>query len=87
MLGSPSGDVIRMADVILTGCFTAQNINEKRHLLDDPPRSGSRGGIRTPDRVVNSHLLCRLSYPGTLQQLIWIPDPVVNPESLRDSAG
>ena len=25
---------------------------------------GSRGGIRTPDRVVNSHLLCRLSYPG-----------------------
>jgi hypothetical protein len=26
---------------------------------------GSRGGIRTPDRVVNSHLLCRLSYPGT----------------------
>ncbi len=26
--------------------------------------TGSRGGIRTPDRVVNSHLLCRLSYPG-----------------------
>ena len=26
--------------------------------------AGSRGGIRTPDRVVNSHLLCRLSYPG-----------------------
>jgi hypothetical protein len=25
---------------------------------------GSRGGIRTPDRVVNSHLLCQLSYPG-----------------------
>ena len=31
-------------------------------------RNGSRGGIRTPDRVVNSHLLCRLSYPGTLFQ-------------------
>jgi hypothetical protein len=28
--------------------------------------AGSRGGIRTPDRVVNSHLLCRLSYPGIL---------------------
>ena len=27
---------------------------------------GSRGGIRTPDRVVNSHLLCQLSYPGTI---------------------
>ena len=25
---------------------------------------GSRGGIRTPDRVINSHLLCQLSYPG-----------------------
>jgi hypothetical protein len=53
--------------------------NEKTmDLLSDPRRSingkparepagieaGSRGGIRTPDRVVNSHLLCRLSYPG-----------------------
>ena len=28
-------------------------------------KNGSRGGIRTPDRVVNSHLLCQLSYPGT----------------------
>ena len=27
-------------------------------------KCGSRGGIRTPDRVVNSHLLCQLSYPG-----------------------
>ena len=26
---------------------------------------GSWGGIRTPDQVVNSHPLCRLSYPGT----------------------
>ena len=25
---------------------------------------GSPGGIRTPDTVVNSHLLCRLSYRG-----------------------
>ena len=26
--------------------------------------SGSQGGIRTPDMVVNSHPLCRLSYLG-----------------------
>ncbi len=26
--------------------------------------TGSRGGIRTPDMVVNSHPLCQLSYPG-----------------------
>ncbi len=26
--------------------------------------AGSWGGIRTPDQVVNSHPLCRLSYPG-----------------------
>ncbi len=26
--------------------------------------SGSRGGTRTPDQVVNSHPLYRLSYPG-----------------------
>ena len=25
---------------------------------------GSRGGIRTPDQVVNGHPLCQLSYPG-----------------------
>jgi hypothetical protein len=25
---------------------------------------GSQGGIRTPDKVVNSHLLCQLSYLG-----------------------
>ncbi len=28
--------------------------------------TGSRGGIRTPDMVVNSHPLCRLSYPGNM---------------------
>lgn len=28
---------------------------------------GSWGGTRTPDPVVNSHLLYRLSYPGTLK--------------------
>jgi hypothetical protein len=26
--------------------------------------NGSWGGTRTPDQVVNSHPLCRLSYPG-----------------------
>ncbi len=30
---------------------------------------GSRGGIRTPDKVINSHLLCQLSYPGIKQCL------------------
>ena len=29
---------------------------------------GSRGGTRTPDKVVNSHLLYRLSYPGTTRE-------------------
>jgi hypothetical protein len=29
-------------------------------------KTGSRGGIRTPDMVVNSHPLCRLSYPGNM---------------------
>ncbi len=28
---------------------------------------GSGGGIRTPDPVVNSHSLCRLSYAGFVQ--------------------
>ena len=26
--------------------------------------AGSRGGIRTPDKMINSHPLCQLSYPG-----------------------
>lgn len=30
--------------------------------------NGSPGGIRTPDRVINSHLLCRLSYRGILKE-------------------
>ena len=29
---------------------------------------GSRGGTRTPDKVVNSHLLYQLSYPGMVSQ-------------------
>ena len=33
-------------------------------MYDILTKNGSRGGIRTPDRVVNSHLLCQLSYPG-----------------------
>jgi|AAWO01.1.fsa_nt_gi hypothetical protein len=31
--------------------------------------NGSPGGIRTPDTVVNSHLLCRLSYRGMGEEM------------------
>ncbi len=85
MLEYPSGEIICMADVI-SGCgFTSKYIYEECHFAED----GSRGGIRTPDRVVNSHLLCRLSYPGisTNSLLLILPHSVVNPENLRDSAG
>ena len=30
--------------------------------------NSSRGGTRTPDRVINSHLLYHLSYPGILPE-------------------
>ena len=33
-------------------------------------KNGSRGGSRTPDRVVNSHLLYQLSYPGTMGHIM-----------------
>jgi hypothetical protein len=65
VLREPPAKVVGVTDIVAAGCITAQNIDEERHRLNDPRRIGSRGGIRTPDRVVNSHLLCRLSYPGT----------------------
>ncbi len=81
MLGGPSTDVIRMADVIVAGTFTAQDVDEEVHRLKTPRKVGSRGGIRTPDRVVNSHLLCQLSYPGTSQQLFWFPTQWLIPKT------
>ena len=43
------------------GCCTLRSIKPCNPFVEE---NGSRGGIRTPDRVVNSHLLCQLSYPG-----------------------
>lgn len=34
----------------------------KKMLLNKTMTNGSGGGIRTPDRVINSHLLYQLSY-------------------------
>jgi hypothetical protein len=70
-----------MTDIVTTGCFAVQNVDEERHRLKTPRKVGSRGGIRTPDRVVNSHLLCRLSYPGTLQQLFRFPTQWLIPKA------
>ena len=44
-----------------------QKINPANGLLRGV--TGSRGGIRTPDMVVNSHPLCRLSYPGNRMRI------------------
>ena len=44
-----------------------QKINPANGLLREV--TGSRGGIRTPDMVVNSHPLCQLSYPGYYRQI------------------
>ncbi len=43
---------------------TARLTNVFQNLI--PPLTSSRGGTRTPDRVINSHLLYHLSYPGIL---------------------
>ena len=34
------------------------------HMYSQLGTHSSRGGTRTPDRVINSHLLYHLSYPG-----------------------
>ncbi len=46
------------------------NIGEKKHIglgnyMEYLRKFGSGGGIRTPDPVVNSHSLCRMSYAGS----------------------
>ena len=46
---------------------------------------GSRGGTRTPDKVVNSHLLYRLSYPGTTG-LTWHTEPSTRPPQFPGAA-
>jgi hypothetical protein len=44
-------------------CDREKAVLQKKHGLF---RTGSPGGTRTPDKVVNSHLLYQLSYRGKL---------------------
>ena len=46
---------------------------------------GSSGGTRTPDRVVNSHLLYRLSYRGMKENNLWLGDRDSNPDKRSQS--
>ncbi len=68
---------LRLCFIILMWNFCQPGITLRGAALRDPFQwhysgicskivkwKSSRGGIRTPDRVVNSHLLCQLSYPG-----------------------
>ncbi len=41
---------------------------KKRNSLSHCVSTSSRGGTRTPDPVINSHLLYHLSYSGSTQQ-------------------
>ena len=58
---------LRWIDASRQGPFLQSALHLRSHTSGPFRRkwaTGSRGGIRTPDRVVNSHLLCQLSYPG-----------------------
>ena len=48
------------------------------HLVSEPEYIGSRGGARTPDKVINSHRLYLLSYPG----IYWYLGPDSNRHSI-----
>ena len=64
MLRYSASNIIGVADVELSSCFAFQYVNKVRQDVNFSGLIGSWGGIRTPDQVVNSHPLCRLSYPG-----------------------
>jgi hypothetical protein len=86
MLRDSTGKIICVANVKLRGRLTLQDVHKIWHW-----EIGSRGGIRTPDRVVNSHLLCRLSYPGVAMnafysKLVLFAINHLKPDSMATSA-